>query len=161
MKVIIRDLIGTDVGESLPFTLESARPKLADLPKLTDLKAEGIIEQLGDRWLVKGTATASTRLQCVRCLKEFEHPVSAEFAEEFTRKPAEDQFPAGATELQLAEMLRTVILLTVPVRPLHAPDCQGLCDVCGRDLNEHPHDHPERAQAQAKENPFSKLKEKR
>ncbi len=158
MKVSIRDLIGADVGESLPFTVAAARPKLADLPKLTDLKTEGTVEQLGDRWLVRGVVTASIRLQCVRCLQEFAYPVQTKFSEEFSRRPAEDQFPAGATDLDLSEMLRTVILLAIPARPLHDPDCHGLCAVCGKDLNKEPHTHTSRSQP--RENPFSKLKEK-
>lgn len=158
MKISIRDLIGADVGASLPFTAAAARPKLEDLPKLTDLNAEGTVEQLGDRWLARGTVTASIRLQCVRCLQEFAYPVRAEFAEEFSRTPTEDQFPAVATALDLVEMLRTVILLTIPPRPLHDPKCRGLCDVCGKNLNEQPHQHPGRSQP--RENPFSKLKEK-
>lgn len=156
MKVIIRDLIGSEVGKSLPFSLEIAAPKFEDAPDLIDVKVAGQVEQLGDRWLVRGVATATATLQCVRCLKEFEYSVDATFAEEFARKPSEDQFLAGDSELELTDMLRTVMLLTLPVRPLHAPNCRGLCDVCGKDLNEEPHDHPERGQ---KENPFSKLKE--
>jgi uncharacterized protein len=156
MKISIRDLIGADAGESIPFELEVAKPNLADL-QLNGLKVTGSVEQLGDRWLVKGKATTVGRLSCIRCLTEFNYPVEAEFAEEFASTPDDDQFLAGDTELVLDEMLRAVILLTVPDRPLHDPDCKGLCDVCGKDLNQEPHDHPERAQA--KENPFSKLKE--
>ena len=159
MKVIIRDLIGAEIGESLPFTVTETAPKLEDLDTLTDLRAAGVVEQLGDRWLVKGTVEATLRLSCIRCLKEFEYPIQAKFAEEFVRRPQEeDQFPAGDVDLGLAEMFRTVLLLAIPDRPLHDPDCKGLCAICGKDLNEEPHDHPEHAPV--KENPFSKLKEK-
>lgn len=159
MNVIIRDLIGTEIGESLPFMITEAKPQLEDLKALTNLRAEGAVEQLGDRWLVRGTVTASIRLQCVRCLNEFAYPVHAKFSEEFSRQPTEDQFLAGDTSLDLTEMLRTVILLTIPARPLHDAECHGLCDICGKDLGAEPHEHPERSAPQ--ENPFSKLKEKR
>lgn len=158
MRINVRDLAGAKVGEPLPFSLESAAPGFDDLPAVTGLAAAGAVEQLGDRFLVRGTVTATARLGCVRCLKNFDYPVRAEFAEEFARKPNEDQFPAGETVLDVTEMLRATVLLALPDRPLHDPDCRGLCDVCGKDLNEEPHEHPERAKS--KENPFSKLKEK-
>jgi uncharacterized protein len=33
-----------------------------------------------------------------------------------------------------------------PEQILHAPDCAGLCPVCGEDLNENPHEHVEERQ---------------
>ena len=35
------------------------------------------------------------------------------------------------------------IALALPDQILHAPDCAGLCPVCGKDLNVEPHEHEE------------------
>jgi hypothetical protein len=38
-------------------------------------------------------------------------------------------------QFNLAEMLREQLILSVPIQPLCGEQCQGLCQVCGQDLN--------------------------
>lgn len=154
MRVSIVDLQREEVGANIPFSLAEPAPKLADLTDLKGLSAEGVVTKLDGGFLVAGAASARLPLECARCLKEFSGEVRTGFDEEFVRKPADDQFGYAKGELDLAPMLRTVLLLALPDRPLHDPDCQGLCVVCGKDLNENPHRH----QAAKQENPFSELK---
>jgi DUF177 domain-containing protein len=154
MKIDISTLIGEETGSTQDFSIDAKRPELEDLPKLKDLTASGTVSQLGDRYLVAGTVDSHLPLECARCLKRFDAPIETDFSEEFSRKPTEDQFPAGDKSLDLAPMLRTVILLAVPDRPLHDPKCQGLCPVCGKDLNEQPHRHRKPGPA----SPFDALK---
>jgi uncharacterized protein len=44
------------------------------------------------------------------------------------------QLPDSA-QIDFGPILREYALLEVPINPLHAPDCQGLCLECGQDLN--------------------------
>jgi uncharacterized protein len=37
--------------------------------------------------------------------------------------------------LDLAQMVREQCYLTIPMKPLCRPDCQGLCATCGTNLN--------------------------
>jgi uncharacterized protein len=37
--------------------------------------------------------------------------------------------------IDLAPLIREYALLEIPINPLHAPDCKGLCIECGQDLN--------------------------
>jgi uncharacterized protein len=46
-------------------------------------------------------------------------------------------------QLELSAWARDAIALALPDQILHAPDCAGLCPVCGRDLNVEPHEHEE------------------
>ena len=46
-------------------------------------------------------------------------------------------------QLDLTAWARDAIALAMPDQILHAPDCAGLCPVCGKDLNREPHTHPE------------------
>ena len=50
--------------------------------------------------------------------------------------------PEGVIELD--QIVRDAIGVEIPFSPLHSPDCQGLCPVCGgdRNLGECPGDHP-------------------
>ena len=40
-----------------------------------------------------------------------------------------------SAQIDLAPILREYALLEVPIKPLHDPDCKGLCIECGQDLN--------------------------
>jgi uncharacterized protein len=44
-------------------------------------------------------------------------------------------------QLDLTAWARDAIALAMPDQILHAPDCAGLCPVCGKDLNREPHTH--------------------
>jgi uncharacterized protein len=46
-------------------------------------------------------------------------------------------------QLELSAWARDAIALALPDQILHAPDCAGLCPVCGKDLNLEPHTHAE------------------
>lgn len=46
-------------------------------------------------------------------------------------------------QLELSAWARDAIALALPDQILHAPDCAGLCPVCGKDLNLEPHTHVE------------------
>ena len=48
-------------------------------------------------------------------------------------------------DLDLTAWARDSFALQLPDKILHAPDCAGLCPVCGKDLNEEPHTHEELA----------------
>jgi uncharacterized protein len=70
-------------------------------------------------------------LRCSRCLKVFRQPLQINqfvFHQELK----------GEDFVDLTENLREDIILELPQRALCRQDCQGLCPVCGRDLNEGP-----------------------
>jgi len=55
---------------------------------------------------------------------------------ELTRDDLDVSFlTAGATVIRLEDVVREQALLQVPLRPLCRPDCAGLCQRCGADLN--------------------------
>jgi uncharacterized protein len=95
-------------------------------------------------------------LQCSRCLRDIELPVEIRFQEEYlpaldltTGRPLPvDDEPDVARltdhhELDLETPVREAIQLAEPIAPLHSPDCQGLCVVCGLPLEDGEHDHPD------------------
>ncbi len=86
-------------------------------------------------------------LECSRCLKQFTAPLSIEEALEF-REEARDEaslasgftYEAGASELELLPYLKSLMLVHLDPKPLCKADCKGLCQHCGKDLNEGPCD---------------------
>src|SRR5438128_9630271 len=82
-----------------------------------------------------------------------ETPVEAPFAEQYystidvvSGDPKEAAPPDAKRigsdfKIDLTPLLREELILATPLAPLCRPDCKGLCDVCGDDLNQHPHQH--------------------
>lgn len=101
---------------------------------------------------VKGRLTARLGLDCGRCLEAFSLPVEhgldlfylphqpgeeTEDEEEITER---DLVVAYHREgrLDLGEMVREQLLLTLPMKRLCREDCLGLCPTCGVNRNETP-----------------------
>jgi uncharacterized protein len=85
---------------------------------------------------------------CMRCLgfaeiarhvraREF-HDFDAPRADELHSDYVADQ------HLQLGAWARDAVALELPEQILCREDCAGLCPVCGKDLNDEPHEHTDR-----------------
>lgn len=86
-------------------------------------------------------------LECSRCLKRFTAPIVIEETLEFREEargeaalaPAEGfTYEAGTQELELLTYLKNLMLIRLDPKPLCKADCKGLCQYCGKDLNEGP-----------------------
>lgn len=100
--------------------------------------------------LVTGWLETTLELACTRCLAPLQTTVRFEIEEEFkptldinsgARLPQEpDQDPATLIDerhiLDLGEVMRQDLLLSLPPSPVCRPDCRGLCPMCGQDWNE-------------------------
>lgn len=102
-----------------------------------------------------GTIRTNLELDCSRCLDPFSFPLKFQLEEEF--RPSIDistgaSLPSSAEDesatridarhiLDLTEVMRQNILLAMPPHPICRTNCAGLCPVCGRNLNDDPHEH--------------------
>ncbi len=102
---------------------------------------------------LEGEAEASVRAMCSRCLKPVETPVHAAFAEQYYatigvvsgedlgEAPLDAKMIGSDFRIDLTPLLREELILATPFAPICRPDCKGLCEVCGEDLNLRPHEH--------------------
>jgi uncharacterized protein len=80
---------------------------------------------------------------CDRCGQSFQrqHSVSDDFFFSFAPSAAARQdpevpvIPRGATELDVSQEIRDLVLLNLPFQVFCSPDCKGLCPRCGANLN--------------------------
>ena len=156
-RINVGFIIHEEVGYShaIPFDLEKV--KLDDL-ELRNLIGTVTIDRTPQGLFVQGKFSAETVLECVRCLKEFIYPLQWEFSElyAFRQKDVSESgllLPEDA-HIDLAPLLREYALLEIPIKPLHDPECKGLCIECGQDLNIEDCGH---SQDQA-DSPFADLK---
>ncbi|MET7986002.1 MULTISPECIES: DUF177 domain-containing protein [unclassified Streptomyces] len=134
----IQDVIG--VPEGAPLELE--------------LRLESVMEGV----LVTGTARASAKGECVRCLEPLEQVLEADFQEMFSYPDADDRSrpkaePADDAEededmlpledglFDLEPVLRDAVVLALPMQPVCQDDCPGLCSECGVRLADDPEHH--------------------
>lgn len=95
-----------------------------------------------------GRVTTRLELACSRCLEPFTWPVDSEFdlryqprsenTGEGEREVEEDDLATAFyenEEIDLGQLMREQFYLSLPMKPLCREDCQGLCVVCGTNLN--------------------------
>ena len=97
--------------------------------------------------LVRANLQVHPQLECARCLSTFDGEVDLVVEEVFvqlrdplTHEPVLDAEPddfriIDEQYLDLSEAVRQYEQAALPISPLCAPDCQGLCSQCGLDLN--------------------------
>jgi uncharacterized protein len=110
-----------------------------------------------DGVLVTGTARATVKGECVRCLEPLERELAADFQEMFAypdadarTRPAESGDDAEDEEdtlfveddlFDLEPVLRDAVVLALPLQPVCREDCPGLCSDCGARLADDPDHH--------------------
>jgi len=142
---LLKAPVGSDLRQDIDGEVKLDDPTAATVGPVT---GEVRFQHTNQGILASGTAEATVRIQCVRCLEDFEQPLEVEFSEMFlptievlTGKPmppiTEDQgFPIDARHhLDLTELLRQQIILNLPDQPLCREDCLGLCAICGGNRN--------------------------
>jgi len=112
------------------------------------IKAEITLVRTHRSILVTGQFNTQVDSVCSRCLDEFMQPVTFQLEEEFfplrdlsTDMPAHvdegtDAFFIGEDNiLDLNEAVRQNMLINLPAKPICRPECAGLCQRCGCNLN--------------------------
>ena len=157
-RINVGFIIHEEVGYSHEIPFEIEKIKLDDL-ELKNLVGKVDIGRTPQGLVVQGSFEADTRLECVRCLQEFTYPLDWEFTElfAFTKKSVSESellVPEDA-QLDLAPLIREYALLEIPIKPLHDPECKGLCIECGQDLNISDCGHSQ----DRDDSPFAKIKD--
>lgn len=103
---------------------------------------------------VGGSLQAELKLTCARCLKQFASNIEKGFELEYWPDPVlhregeelELTYPDlvvgfyRGQQLDLSAVVSEQIVLEIPMKPVCSEACKGLCDQCGKDLNEGPCD---------------------
>jgi len=108
----------------------------------------GKVRVAGNEVFVSGHIDTRAQVECDRCLQPVELPVNTDFALEYiSGADYESSAAAELTEADMSvsvfdgeaididEIVKEQILLTVPARTLCREDCKGICPECGIDRN--------------------------
>lgn len=123
-----------------------------ELTRSGDLRVEVFLERNGEMVLLRGSIDVALLRVCDRCLEEFIRPQRIDFslvlelAETDDGREVEiDDHVADQSEIEvvlvdhpvvdLADLLHQQMILALPQKILCRPDCLGLCEHCGANLN--------------------------
>lgn len=117
------------------------------VPEGSEIELSVRLEAVIEGVLATGTARAGAVGECVRCLESVEERLDIDFQELYVYD-GDDSQPSGDGSdetrrleddlLDLEPVLRDEVVLALPMKPLCAPDCPGLCPECGVRLADAP-----------------------
>ena len=166
----VAELLKSPLGAAREVVVDEPRPRFGPELRVTR-PVQGTARLLRTQHgvLVRAHLATAVELDCSRCLEPVEREVAIDVEEEFrpsvhilTGAPLEAADDAALQidehhVLDLTEAVRQYVSTALPLQPLCASTCRGLCTTCGKNLNEGPCDcGPEPA---APAGPFAALAE--
>ncbi len=128
-----------------PGVVDYATPGLR---QISGLHVKGIASILGAEIHVQGSLTVQLETECARCLDPVAQDVKRTFDlyyRSLDESPEADELavPRGEEELaffsgdglQLEDVAKEQVLLSLPMRAVCRTDCKGLCPQCGINRN--------------------------
>ncbi len=133
------------MGASRTFFFEEEIPLDEEMVSLASAKIT--LTNTGKNILVTGEIKAAVKLTCSRCLlsspQVIDVPIMEQFSDDagYVLKSQEDDNLEeinifSDNIIDLGEVFRQNIILSFPLKPLCFEDCLGLCQTCGKNLNE-------------------------
>lgn len=132
-------VIGLESFKDKPYQIAAERP----------VEVAGRLYRVGTTIYFDGEVNAAIRLDCSRCLEVFYFTISGDVLAVFMPK-ADDKHEApekrleaddldvqfyDGDEIDLLPPIRDYVAFEVPMQPLCAENCRGLCPQCGSNLN--------------------------
>jgi uncharacterized protein len=117
---------------------------LVRVPAGSELTLDVQLEEVSDGVLVTASVAAELAGECARCLDEFTSSMEVRFRELFAAHASgseDDGYLLDGDLLDLEPAVRDALVLELPLSPLCAPDCAGLCATCGVRLADAEPDH--------------------
>jgi uncharacterized protein len=123
------------------------------VPEDSQVQLDVKLEDVSEGILVTADVSAPLTGECARCLDEFTSSIDVSFQELFVASgrssPAagaqgdvgDDGYVLEGDLLDLEPALRDALVLELPLSPLCAADCLGLCSTCGIRLADADPDH--------------------
>ena len=148
--ISVRDLINKpgqmrettlDVKLDEPFT-----NNVVSVPSGENIELDVRLESVHEGILATGEAFAEAKAECSRCLDPLTLPVEVDFQELFAYSVTDEEELAVIDEsIDLEQVIRDEVVLSLPFQPVCNESCLGLCAECGVKLAENPQHRHEAA----------------
>ena len=135
---------GLEISKNFEFLYDEIIEE--DTVFLLPLHADVTVKKVGEEVYVKGRIETLLSFVCSRCLMPFEFPVNSAFdlvyfpeELEVAREELEsDDLNISfyySRKIDLREVVLEQLNLTFPFKPLCSETCQGICPVCGKNID--------------------------
>ena len=132
-------------GGRVPFRCELDRERL-EFPALVSFSgpvtASGEVRNAAGILQLDAVVEADLVVRCDRCTAEFPKTISLPVSAVLKADPDEDDyadlFPLEGDGVDVSDVLETCFILNMDQKFLCSEDCRGLCERCGRNLNDGP-----------------------
>jgi uncharacterized protein len=142
MKLDVKSLVNAPMGESESLTIELFNEVVDDDVLAERIRGNLTLTKLEDEILAKFEGKAKLKTACDRCAAEFVQEIPFRFSEEYSldRKHSDPETPSVSSqfEIDVTEPLRQEMISAIPVKNLCKEDCVGICQKCGKNLNDGP-----------------------
>lgn len=132
----------TDETQNIEYELDLTDCEIFGVkPFLKPTKVYGCVANRADVVRLSITVDFITVFNCDRCLKEFTKNYSFSFEYVLVQKTDSQDIPddfivVENNSLDLDELVTSEIFLYLPAKILCSDNCKGLCQTCGKNLNE-------------------------
>ena len=148
MRIELENLEGSKGDFAHVYQPDELNPVDERVSLIAPATVNGKVRLSGNQVFVNGHVETRAQVECDRCLKPVELPVNVDFTLEYiSDSDYESIDTAELTEAEMSvsvfdgavldvdEIVKEQILLTVPTRMLCREDCKGICPECGADRN--------------------------
>jgi uncharacterized protein len=139
-RINVAQLMQEDVGAHRTYNVSLDWFALDEDLMAKDVEARVRLTRISDGILASGSVTGTALVECVRCLEIYEQPFATSFDQQYhplidvrsgvpveQPSPEEEQGTIDEVhELNLAEPMRQVAILEVPIKPICREDCPGI-----------------------------------
>lgn len=108
---------------------------------LAPVEVEVEVAQLGDVFYLQGEGNTIAQLSCSRCLEPYTAKMRFQLEETLVERPltAEEEeadlIQIRDHVIELAPIVESALILSLPYTPLCRDECRGICPHCGTDRN--------------------------
>jgi uncharacterized protein len=159
LRLNVGFIISSDVGYSHEFPFDYEKMRVAEDLNLHNFRGSAHISRTPQGLLLTGQFQSSLKVECVRCLREFETTIRWDMTEMFAFSQKSitesDLLVPDDAQLDLAPLIRDYALTEIPISPVCKPNCKGLCPTCGLDRNTKECGH----RTDSNDSPFASLKD--
>jgi len=139
LKINVGFFFNLPIGSYRDIHFEFPELNLPPDLDVTDFSGQVHISRTPQGLLFEGKFKAVVATECVRCLEPFNQSLETDFNEVYAYKShsftESGLYVPEDGNIDLSPIVREYLMLENPMKPLCRPDCQGLCVVCGENLN--------------------------
>ena len=137
LRLNVGHVLSKSAGFAWDMRLEGQYVEVRPDLRLVRLFADAQLTRTPPGILFEGEIDTARDMECVRCLSGYALHSKVLMSELYTY-PSDSESEWTIDEdciLNIAPLLREMLLGEEPIKTLCSPDCQGLCQICGQDWN--------------------------